>query len=539
MKIYAFSDIHLESGPFEIDRSALKAADVVVAAGDIGNGTQGVEWLKTLGKPVAYVVGNHEFWAAEPVDYAGTLERIREAAEGTNVHVLERDSLQLGKLRILGCTLWSDYAGWDRRYIEVALSRMRDFHLIGAASWYEGKGAERKLRRLLPGSWANRFLKSKTFNPVIAHELFVKSVAWLRRELARPWEGDTVLLTHHSPTLESLRYACITDWELKGEGPFRLDEREAPIYRAAYASDLDGLLDHSDVALAIHGHLHHRLDFAHRGVRVYCNPRGYYRARTRSESSLTRGTASDAAAAKEILEQQRDAWRGDVFGFERQALVDPADGLVPALMREVNPVVQDLRGELAEARMFVPHLDSPDVVIRLAVREALESRIQALWDGSERILTKIAANLHPRNGSLSRSGLQALTAEFCAGKRPGPLMHSLFKRKGQKESMRAAEVLESYEAVLKGLLDLPSYLERKRLEARRIAGAVQAMLDERRIGARVHGPALADRWRHVPTLAFSVAVPAGADASAIWQLVDKVANPKGPPREMLFVVEEP
>ncbi len=57
MKIYAFSDIHLESAPFEIDRGALEAADVVVAAGDLGNGTQGVEWLKTLGKPVAYSGG--------------------------------------------------------------------------------------------------------------------------------------------------------------------------------------------------------------------------------------------------------------------------------------------------------------------------------------------------------------------------------------------------------------------------------------------------------------------------------------------------
>lgn len=58
MKIHVLSDLHLETGPYEIPHHM--QCDVIVAAGDIGVGTEGIEWLKTLGKPVVYVLGNHE-----------------------------------------------------------------------------------------------------------------------------------------------------------------------------------------------------------------------------------------------------------------------------------------------------------------------------------------------------------------------------------------------------------------------------------------------------------------------------------------------
>lgn len=54
-----FSDLHIEPGPFEPDPQALKEADLVVAVDNIGVARQSVEWLKTLNKPVAWVLGNH------------------------------------------------------------------------------------------------------------------------------------------------------------------------------------------------------------------------------------------------------------------------------------------------------------------------------------------------------------------------------------------------------------------------------------------------------------------------------------------------
>ena len=59
MKIRQLSDLHLETGPFTWED---QGEDVVVLAGDIGVGVAGIEWAKTITKPVVYVAGNHENW---------------------------------------------------------------------------------------------------------------------------------------------------------------------------------------------------------------------------------------------------------------------------------------------------------------------------------------------------------------------------------------------------------------------------------------------------------------------------------------------
>ncbi len=59
MRINYFSDIHLEFGGLDAPDND---ADIVIAAGDIGIYKQGVDWLKSLNKPVIYVAGNHEFY---------------------------------------------------------------------------------------------------------------------------------------------------------------------------------------------------------------------------------------------------------------------------------------------------------------------------------------------------------------------------------------------------------------------------------------------------------------------------------------------
>ena len=57
LKIQFFSDIHLEFRNFDISATD---ADVIAAAGDIGVGVQGIEWLQQCKKPIVYVAGNHE-----------------------------------------------------------------------------------------------------------------------------------------------------------------------------------------------------------------------------------------------------------------------------------------------------------------------------------------------------------------------------------------------------------------------------------------------------------------------------------------------
>src|SRR5438445_9723562 len=49
--------------------------------------------------------------AHKPLHIAPYVKRARrQAAEGTNVHFLENRAVELGGVRFLGCTLWTDFA---------------------------------------------------------------------------------------------------------------------------------------------------------------------------------------------------------------------------------------------------------------------------------------------------------------------------------------------------------------------------------------------------------------------------------------------
>ncbi|MCW3480629.1 hypothetical protein OL229_13865 [Neisseriaceae bacterium JH1-16] len=115
----------------------LGLAGVIVLAGDIGLKHHGVEWAKTLTEhapntPIIMVAGNHEFYGGH---FDKTLIAMREAAIGSNVHVLENDALLIDDIRFLGCTLWTDlrlYGPGDamRWSMEEASRCMNDFHRI-------------------------------------------------------------------------------------------------------------------------------------------------------------------------------------------------------------------------------------------------------------------------------------------------------------------------------------------------------------------------------------------------------------------------
>jgi len=103
LKIQFFSDTHLEFGTFNIPETK---ADVIVAAGDIGVGTQGIEWLAQNQKPIIYVAGHHEYYYG---DIVHTRIAIAELAHATPVSFLENDVCEIDGFRFLGATLWTDY----------------------------------------------------------------------------------------------------------------------------------------------------------------------------------------------------------------------------------------------------------------------------------------------------------------------------------------------------------------------------------------------------------------------------------------------
>jgi len=225
MRINYFSDIHLEFGRCAIPDTN---ADIVIAAGDIGIYDQGIDWLKSIDKPVIYVAGNHEFYNYE---YHNTLKMLREKCAGTNIHFLENNVFKFGGVRFLGCSLWTDLFVEGPNTAEIFACGLNDFRKIRYAD--------------------------NMFTPRQYSDLYQHSKAWLEKELAKPFKGQTVVVTHHAPTLIS--------W-YDSPNAFKM---------IAYCNDLKSLFHEYDISVWFHGHTHNIGNYRVAGSRVLSNTRGY------------------------------------------------------------------------------------------------------------------------------------------------------------------------------------------------------------------------------------------------------------------------
>ena len=239
MRIQLASDLHLEflaqQFPGECTLAPAPGADVLVLAGDIGNGRLAIALFANWPVPVVYVAGNHEFYGR---DWMSTRHALREAAQGTAVRFLDNSAVVLSGVRFLGSTLWTDY-----RY-PCPLSQRESMDLASISL--------NDHRRI--------YADGNLFTPDMALAEHQQTRAWLQAQLALPYSGKTVVVTHHGPSLLSVhpRYA--------GD----------PL-NAAFVSDLGDLM--RGVPLWLHGHVHDSFDYALNGCRVVVNPRGYPRNR--------------------------------------------------------------------------------------------------------------------------------------------------------------------------------------------------------------------------------------------------------------------
>jgi predicted phosphodiesterase len=228
VRLRILSDLHLEAAAFQAPPAA---ADVVILAGDIANGGDGIAWGQVaFDAPVLYVAGNHEFYDRELDDARLAMQA---AARGSAVRLLERDEAVIAGVRFLGCTLWTDFALDGEAGFARAL-RHRD--------WLVDYRAIR---------WGDRYLQ-----PADTIAFHRADAAWLAARLETPFDGPTVVITHHAPHRGSVAPAFATH----------------PL-NPAFVSDLGILMGRA--ALWIHGHTHTAFDYDVRGTRVLCNPRGY------------------------------------------------------------------------------------------------------------------------------------------------------------------------------------------------------------------------------------------------------------------------
>ena len=129
MRIHLLSDLHLEFADLDVPKVDV---DLVILAGDIAKGVQGIAWAKrTFNVPVIYVAGNHEYYIDRrvPVPMEDTPQAMRFQAQGTHVHFLENEAVTIGDVRFLGATTWTDFYLYGDAHtgMEAASSVMSDF----------------------------------------------------------------------------------------------------------------------------------------------------------------------------------------------------------------------------------------------------------------------------------------------------------------------------------------------------------------------------------------------------------------------------
>lgn len=248
MKILILSDLHLE---FANISPPTAEVDVVVLAGDIWKKDHGIYWARATwpNTPIIYIAGNHEFYRTERI---ACLNALRSAANEVDVHFLENDEIVIDGVRFLGCTLWTDFELFSKTHSK-------------------DDAIDRCIEYLADFRWITEVAES--FSPNDAMRLFNESAAWLTRKLMHePFDGKTVVVTHHLPSMRSVAPQYAND-----------------LSSAGFASNLDVLFCYSE--LWIHGHTHTSFDYSAEGTRVICNPRGY----------LIRGVAENTEFNPELV----------------------------------------------------------------------------------------------------------------------------------------------------------------------------------------------------------------------------------------------
>ncbi|KAI8615291.1 Metallo-dependent phosphatase-like protein [Chytriomyces sp. MP71] len=273
-KFKLFSDIHLELGAVTIHkldqepyRSLLDpcGADFLVLAGDVGKPrlplyTELLVLAAARFKRIFIVMGNHEYYngsSKEEVDvdmrcWLSELNHTFRIAHKVVLLDRNEDDAQVYlpecNLRVLGCTLWS----WiPPEAAREAAEGLNDFRMIGTRS----KDPTKPRRRC---------------NVEDYNSWHVTDRQWLEDQIYKAQlKGERlVVVTHHAPTRH---------------------ETSAPQFRGqggighCFSTDLDELLEMTDVLCWCFGHTHFSTDMQWKGTRVVANQVGYFHERREAQ----------------------------------------------------------------------------------------------------------------------------------------------------------------------------------------------------------------------------------------------------------------
>lgn len=253
MKIWTISDLHL-FGDLSTLGSHIRApeADVCVVAGDLSDDIEATfPWLNRVIRehmPVMYVLGNHDFFHRT---VSATRGDARQLAEENRIILLDDDVVVGGGVRFVGGTLWTDFEIFhDRMSGDLEVTRRRRAREV-AMEFAANNMPEYQVGWIGSGDTLRHLAPQDTL------EMHRTTRSFIEEALARPFDGPTVVVTHHLPHPASLN-----------------DVFAGGKLNPAFGSDLSDIIARYQPALWLHGHTHASFDYRVGQTRVLCNPRG-------------------------------------------------------------------------------------------------------------------------------------------------------------------------------------------------------------------------------------------------------------------------
>lgn len=220
--------------PFTLD-CINKKASVVLMAGDLDINIQRVIDMLTSfanaypDKTFIAIPGNHEFYNQ---NIQSTLLLYNESHKSlpVNAHLASRHTMIHNGVRYVSCILWSYILPSASKFV---VKNINDFTII----------------------------KDENGGPlgIIGYNaLHAADLTWLVDQLEMPFDGPTVVMTHHAPSWESVALPYIGDK-----------------CNSVFVSKLDDIIEKYEPSMWVHGHTHSPVDYYIFNTRVICNPLGY------------------------------------------------------------------------------------------------------------------------------------------------------------------------------------------------------------------------------------------------------------------------
>ena len=217
-----FSDIHLDVNTGYKPIISPKA-DAVLFAGDCGSGELLSEFKYDLAGDnpetiLVYTKGNHDYWG--------------------NSLKANRVIFGIEDIVVIACTFWTNFNNNCERTKVESKKYINDY-------------------RMIKNEAGTEFI-----TPENIYNQHLEDLAWLNEQLEIYKDLKIVVMTHHSPSQQSIHK--------KFEG------RENYYLNGSFCSDYDQLIiNNPQIKLWCHGHCHNNFDYYIGTTRVVCNPKGY------------------------------------------------------------------------------------------------------------------------------------------------------------------------------------------------------------------------------------------------------------------------